>query len=471
MLKPRTKKVLIVGAGVAGRDVAKEIKANPELGLRTIGFIDDNLEVGVKVDGYPVLGKRSKLATLLKSKKINQVIIAIPSAEGSSIAEYVKICSNARVAARIVPRVKEIIEGKAHIGALREVRVEDLLGRPVVKADVNALHDFFKNKTVLITGAAGSIGSELSRQVAAYKPKKIVLLDWWENGLFDIQQELLSLFPKADISFVICNIQDKLTLESVFSTYHPDIVFHAAAYKHVPLMEQHPDQAVSNNVFGTLNVATLSKKFKAQRFVLISTDKAASPVSVMGATKLITEGIGKKLNGETKYMAVRFGNVLDSFGSVIPTFKKQIAKGGPVTITDKRMTRYFMTIPEAAQLILKAAQMGDGGELFVLDMGEPVKITDLAENLIRLSGLIPGKDIEITYTGKRPGEKLREKLLNTMEVLLPTQDTKISKTQSFGFDIKKLDSSLIALEDHLKEGNKVKIVKEIAKLIPSFKVR
>ncbi len=471
MLKVKTKRVLIVGAGVAGQDVVREIKSDPELGLKTVGFIDDNLNVGEKVYGYPVLGKRNNLSKLLREKKINQVIIAIPSAEGKAIAEYVKICSNARVAARIVPRVKEIIEGKAHIRTLREVRVEDLLGRPVVKSDVNALHDFFGNKTVLITGAAGSIGSELSRQVAAYKPAKVILLDWWENGLFDLQQELIILFPQVDISFVICNIQDKTSLNRVFALYRPHIVFHAAAYKHVPLMEQHPDQAVRNNVFGTLNVATISKKVGVERFVLISTDKAASPVSVMGATKLVTEGIGKKLNGKTKYMAVRFGNVLDSFGSVIPTFKKQIARGGPVTITDKRMTRYFMTIPEAAQLILKAAQMGMGGELFVLDMGEPVKIIDLAENLIRLTGLIPGKDIDIVYTGKRPGEKLKEKLLNEKEVLAKTADPKISKTESLGFDISKLDATLHLLEALMLTGDKVKIVKALSKLIPSFKVR
>lgn len=471
MSKTKFKKVLIVGAGVAGRNVVSQITKNSDFGLKTIGFIDDKIEIGEKIKGFPILGKRKDLPKILKEKKIDQVIIAIPSAEGSAIAEYVKICSNARVAARIVPRVKEIIEGKAHVKTLREVRVEDLLGRPVVKSDVNTLFDFFSDKVVLITGAAGSIGSELSRQVAAYKPKQLILLDWWENGLFDIQQELLQTFPRLSLDFVIANIQDIENLDRVFKKYKPQYVFHAAAYKHVPLMEDHPVQAVKNNIFGTQNVAKTAKKYSVERFVLISTDKAASPVNVMGATKLVTEGIGKSLNGKTKYMAVRFGNVLDSFGSVIPTFKKQIAKGGPLTITDKRMTRYFMTIPEAAQLILKAGQMGNGGELYVLDMGEPVKIVDLAENLIRLSGYIPGKDIEISYTGIRPGEKLKEKLLNKKETLVLTQDPKIFRTESLGFDIEKLEESLLKLKQCVDAGDGQSIRKVLSRLIPSLKVR
>ncbi len=472
-MRNKEKNIVIVGAGVAGTDVYKEIKKNKSLSLKVLGFIDDDPEkLGKKINDIKILGSQKDLPELIKTKKIKQIIIAIPSANGEKIAQYVKICSLEKVDVRIVPRVREIIEGQAHIKTLRKVEVEDLLGRPIIKADVRQLKNFFQEKTILVTGAAGSIGSELSRQIIAYKPKKILLLDWWENGIFDLRSEIEKSFPSAPVEFIIANIQDVKKTSSIFSNLKPNIVFNAAAYKHVYLMEEYPEEAIKNNVFGTLNLVRESIKWGVEKFVLVSTDKAANPKNVMGATKLITEAIGKYYNkkNKTKYMSVRFGNVLDSFGSVVPIFRKQIEEEGPITITDKKMTRYFMTIPEAAQLILKAASMGRGGELFVLDMGEPVKIIDLAQNMIRLSGLIPEVDIQIVYTGKRKGEKIRERLFNKKEMnsLIKTKDKKIFITESLGIDLKKLPLSLKRLKIVVNSGSNKAIRKEISRLVKTF---
>src|SRR5260221_3612124 len=462
------KRILIVGSGVAGRDVLSEIKKNPDLSMSLIGFIDDNFPSKPKnVNGVAILGDREGLRKIVKEKKIDQVIIAIPSASGSNIADYVRVCSETRVQFKIVPRVKEIIEGKAQLATLRKVQVEDLLGRPVIKSDVEGLKKFFVRKKVLITGAAGSIGSELSRQICAYGPKEVSFVDWWENGMFELQMELKQLFPKLKLNFFIANITDKKRMVDIFGKIKPDYVYHAAAYKHVPLMEDNPGEAIKNNIFGTLNVGVLAQKNSVERFVLVSTDKAARPKNIMGATKLITEGIGKMLNGKTKFMAVRFGNVLGSYGSVVPIFRKQIENGGPLTITDKRMTRFFMTIPEAAQLILKAGSLGEGGELFVLDMGKPVRIVDLAEQMIRLSGLIPEKDIKIVYTGVRKGEKINEKLFNGKEKkkMVRTSDEKIFITESIGFNLKKLPKSLEKLKKLTQVEDENGIRKEISLLV------
>lgn len=460
------KKIIVFGAGVAGQDIVREIDQNKDLNYEIIGFLDDNIQVwGNKIVDTLVLGGRSKILELKKNKNLDEVIIAIPSADGGQISEIVKLCSQVKVGFRIVPRVKEIIEGRAHLQTLREVKVEDLLGRPVVKADVEELKDFFEGKTVLVTGAAGSIGSELSRQIAAYSPKKICFFDWWENGLFELQMELGRDFPKLNAEYIIGNMQDKQKVDREVKRIKPDYVYHAAAYKHVPLMEEHPDEAVKNNVFGTLNFIKAAVSNHVKRFVLVSTDKAANPINAMGITKLITEGLAKIYNGKTKIMAVRFGNVLDSFGSVIPTFRKQILQGGPVTITDKRMTRYFMTIPEAAQLIIKAGVIGDGGELFVLDMGEPVKIIDLANNMIRLSGLIPGKDIKIVYSGIRPGEKLFERLFIDKESQMTHKEGKIFITKSMGLDTQKLKKRLATLNKLAGSGQKDSLMRELKNLI------
>lgn len=454
------KRILIVGAGAAGQELVPDLFKFYEI----VGFIDDDKsKLNQDVLGIKVIGNSSSLKALVKSKKIDEIIIAMPSAAGEVISEIVKICAAAKVKFRIVPRVKEIIEGKAKIETIRKVEVEDLLGRPVVKSDVEGLKKFFKGKRVLITGAAGSIGSELSRQICAYRPHKVIFVDWWENGTHELQMELTKLFPKLKLSFFIADIKDKKRISSIFSATKPNYVFHAAAYKHVPLMEDNPLEAVKNNIFGTLNISSLAKKNKVERFVLVSTDKAAKPKNIMGATKLITEGIGKSMNGRTKFMAVRFGNVLGSFGSVVPIFEKQIKEGGPLTITDKKMTRYFMTIPEAAQLILKAGSLGNGGELFVLDMGEPVKILDLAEQMIRLSGLEPEKDIKIVYTGIRKGEKLRERLFNGNEKkkMIRTSDKKIYITESMGLNLKELEKGLKKIRKYLQSEDTEKIKKEI----------
>ena len=460
------KRIAIFGAGVAGQDILKEINQDDDMNYDVLGFLDDNIQIwGKKIINTLVLGGRSKISELRKSKKLDEVIIAIPSADGEQISEIEKLCSQVKVGFRIVPRVKEIIEGRAHLQTLREVKVEDLLGRPVVKADVEELKDFFTGKTVLVTGAAGSIGSELSRQISAYSPEKICFFDWWENGLFELQTEMRRDFPKLKAEYIIGNMQDKLKVDREMKRIQPDYVYHAAAYKHVPLMEDHPDEAVKNNVFGTLNFIKAAVINRVEKFVLVSTDKAANPINAMGITKLITEGLAKIYNGKTKFMAVRFGNVLDSFGSVIPTFRKQILQGGPVTITDKRMTRYFMTIPEAAQLIIKAGVIGNGGELFVLDMGKPVKIIDLANNMIRLSGFIPNKDIKIIYTGVRKGEKISEKLFIDKESVMTHKEGKIFVTKSMGLDINKLQSRLSKLKDLATSGQKTDLVRELKSLI------
>ncbi|MEK7526569.1 MAG: nucleoside-diphosphate sugar epimerase/dehydratase [Patescibacteria group bacterium] len=460
-----SKKVVIIGAGEAGIDVYREIKDNKGLHLEVVGFIDDDPDKKLlKINGSQVLGDKTNLKSIIRKYKIVEAIIAIPSAKGENISEYVRLCSEAKVVFRIVPRVREIIEGKAYLKTLRKVQVEDLLGRPVVKSDVFELKEFFKGKKVLVTGAAGSIGSELVRQISAFRPKELILVDWWENGVFELTQELKRNFPRLKLKAYIANVQDEDKIDRIFENHTPNYVFHAAAYKHVPLMEEHPDEAIKDNILGTKIVAESARKYETEKFVFVSTDKAANPRSVMGATKSIAEKIVKSLNGQkTKYMCVRFGNVLDSNGSVIPIFRKQIENGGPVTITDKRMTRYFMTIPEAAQLILKAASMGEGGELFVLDMGEPVKIVDLAENLIRLSGFIPDKDIKIVYTGVRPGEKLRERLFNKDEKLETTKQEKIYITKSNGLHVQKLDLTVDKLLKFAKKGDNEQIVKLLKK--------
>jgi len=464
------KNVLIIGAGVAGRDVLKEILVSPDMGLKAVGFIDEDIsKISQIIDGYKVLGFGKDLKKIISVEKIEEVIIAIPSAEGESIGRYVKICTDAKVAFKIVPRVREIIEGRAKLESVRKVRVEDLLGRPVVKADVKTLKDFFRNKKILITGAAGSIGSELTRQIAAYKPAGLILIDWWENGIFALKNEIDKLYPKNGFDFVIANIQDVSKIESIFERYKPNCVFHAAAYKHVPLMEEFPEEAIKNNIFGTLNLARTALKNEVDKFIIISTDKAANPVNVMGATKLVAEGIGKMLNSpRTRYISVRFGNVLDSYGSVVQIFRKQIEEGGPITITDKGMTRYFMTIPEAINLILKAAFLGKGGELFVLDMGKPVKIVRLAELMIRLSGYIPGKDIKIVYLGKRRGEKINETLFNKHEELTSTKEGKIFVSRNIGFDKNKLFRSIQKMKDIINNGRTNLLRKEINNLIPSL---
>lgn len=465
------KRILIIGAGEAGEKVLKEIKKFPELDLLPVGFIDDDPEKQDKsVDGLKVLGTRKELTKILKDKAINEAYIALPSVHGEIIADYVQKLAENKVTFKIVPRVREIIEAKVNINRIREVQVEDLLGRPVIKTELKELSNFLKGKKVLITGAAGSIGSEISRQIAAFKPKELILFDWWETGSYNLQREFKKNYSGLDWVMLIGNVQDKNKIKEIIKRHKPEIIFHAAAYKHVPLMEENPSEAVKNNIFGTKIVADEAKRAQVSRFILISTDKAVNPTSVMGASKLIAEGVIKSLGktGKTKFMAVRFGNVLDSYGSVLPLFREQIKKGGPVTVTDPRMTRYFMTIPEAVQLILKAATIGKGGEIFILDMGEPVKILDFARNLIRLSGLVPDKEIKIEFTGIRKGEKLYEELLTKKEEVVATEKERIFITKNLGIDESKFRNSLPKLKIYAKNGNDKKIIKEFKRLIPNF---
>lgn len=420
------KNILIIGAGVAGKDVAREIKNNSSLRMRVVGYIDDDKKITNQyIEGVKVFGNSKVIETVVKKFVIDEVIIAMPSVDGETINKFVNIAIDLKIQYKIVPRVREIIEGKVSLSSIRKVDVSDLVGRPIIKNDVRGLKEFFRRKVVLVTGAAGSIGSELSTQIAAYKPKKLILFDIWENGVYELRRKFIDMGFAKNIYYAVGNVQDLNRLEEIFNNFKPNYVFHAAAYKHVPLMEDNPIEAIKNNIIGTFNLSSIASKFKAEKFVLVSTDKAAEPVNVMGMTKLFAEKIVRSIQSSTKYMVVRFGNVLDSNGSVVPLFRKQIENGGPVTVTDKRMTRYFMTIPEAASLILKSAYLGQGGELFVLDMGSPMRIQDLAEKMIKLSGFVPNCNIKIIYTGIRKGEKLTEKLFTDTEKLNTTNDKKI----------------------------------------------
>ncbi|MEK7169130.1 MAG: nucleoside-diphosphate sugar epimerase/dehydratase [Patescibacteria group bacterium] len=459
------KNILIIGAGVAGTDVAREIKLSSDLNMKVVGYIDDDKnKLNNSFKGSKVLGNSNDIKPIVKKLAVDEIIIAIPSAQGEYINKFVNIAIDLGISYKIVPRVREIIEGKATLSAIRRVEVTDLIGRPVVKDDVQDLKSFFKNKVVLVTGAAGSIGSELSSQIVAYNPQKIVLFDIWENGIFELKQKFVEVGFVKNVTYIIGNIQDIGRLQQVFKLYKPNYVFHVAAYKHVPLMEENPIEAIKNNIIGTYNISNISKKHKVERFVLVSTDKAADPKSVMGMTKLFAEMIVRSTKAFTKYMTVRFGNVLDSNGSVVPLFRKQIANGGPVTVTHKKMTRYFMTIPEASSLILKSAYLGKGGELFVLDMGKPVSILDLAQKMIRLSGLIPDKDINIVYTGIRKGEKLTEKLFTDTEKLDMTKDNKIFVSKN-GSLLKDINSQLIKINKLISDVTIKNVKASLKKII------
>lgn len=426
--------VLIVGAGVAGKELFRELDKNLKDLFKVVGFIDDDpKKTGSRVNGLKVLGNIQSLENKIQTLKIKEVFIALPSAEGETIKRIIESCHKQKVAFKIVPRILEIVLGKVKLRQVREVKIEDLLGRPIIRSDQQKFLDFFKNKKILVTGSAGSIGSELCRQLIQFNIKQLICFDIWESGLFNLDAELKNLKPES-FKIIVGNIQDKKKLENIFSTERPDFVFHAAAYKHVPLMQSNPDEAVKNNVFGTKNLSEIALKNRVRKFINISTDKAADPSSVMGTTKLLAEKIVRNAGSKnsTRFISVRFGNVLDSQGSVVPIFRRQIQEGGPVTVTDPEMTRYFMTIPEAVQLVLEAGLLGKGQETFVLDMGSPVKITDLAGLMIQLSGFIPEKEIQIKYIGKRPGEKLSEILNTDKESLEITSNQKIFRVNHHG---------------------------------------
>ena len=430
-------RTIIVGAGDAGEQILRSILSSKESNYFPVGFADDNpIKQGVLIHGLKVFGKINDLPKIIKETNAKKVIVALPSAKNSVIQKAVHLAkiSGARKI-KITPSLREIIKGSVSFKNLKDVDVEDLLGRQKMFLDTKEIENFLKNKTVLITGAAGSIGSELSRQVLNFNPKKVLFLDQDETGIFNLLKEIENfLSDKSKIIPVIADITDKNKINSIFENLKPDIVFHAAAYKHVPLMQENPDEAVKNNIFGTKILAELSVKHNAEKFVFISTDKAVNPTSVMGATKRVGEMICQSAGSEskTKFVSVRFGNVLNSRGSVIPIFRQQISKGGPVEVTHPEMKRYFMLNSEACLLVMQAGAMGKGGEVFVLDMGEPVKIVDLAKDMIKLSGFEPDKDIAIVFVGTRPGEKLFEEILTAEEGTQTTQNKKIfiAKIQS-----------------------------------------
>mgnify|MGYP000891913083 FL=1 len=413
-----THKILIVGAGEAGVIVAKELRAHPEVGQEIVGFVDDDpSKQGYMAAGYRVLGTTESIPDLVASHDVEEIIIAMPSVPGAVVRKVVRSCDGLGVKVLTIPGVYELLDGKLDISRIRAIEIQDLLRRDEVKADLEEIGRYLSGRKVLVTGAGGSIGQELSRQVAGFNPESLILLGHGENDIYEINIELKETFPNLNTIPIIADIRNDDRIDRVFSSYRPDVVFHAAAHKHVPLMESNPEEAIHNNVFGTWNVAGAAERYGAERFVLISTDKAVNPTSVMGSSKRAAEMLIQALarRSKTKFMAVRFGNVLGSRGSVIPLFKRQIKRGGPITVTHPDMVRYFMTIPEAVQLVIQAAAMGRGGEVFILDMGEPVRITDLARDLVRLSGLDPDYDVEIVFTGIRPGEKIVEELLTAEE--------------------------------------------------------
>lgn len=419
------KRIMIIGAGEAASTIIKEIINSKYVKGQVICAIDDNSEKwGNYIQGVRIYGGRDKIIELSESLKIDEIIVAMPAVPQSKKKEILNICKDTNCELKILPGLYQLVNGEVNVSKLRKVEIDDLLGREPISVNLDNIMQYVKGKTVMITGGGGSIGSELSRQIANYKPKRLIIVDIYENNAYDIQQELKTNHPELDLVVLIASVRNTNRLDYIFNKYRPDIVYHAAAHKHVPLMEDSPNEAIKNNVFGTLKTVKAADKYRVQRFVLISTDKAVNPTNIMGASKRICEMIVQTYNNlsKTEFVAVRFGNVLGSNGSVIPLFKKQIAKGGPVTVTHPDIIRYFMTIPEAVSLVLQAGAYAKGGEIFVLDMGEPVKIADLAKNLIKLSGYVPNVDIEIKYTGLRPGEKLYEELLMKEEGLQSTEN-------------------------------------------------
>lgn len=463
--------ILVVGAGDCGAIIAKEIMTNRSfIQSKLVGFIDDDpYKRHMQVMGYPVLGNRGNIVEVVRQHGIHDIVIAMPSSKRAEISDLINICMQSGAKVKIIPAIDDIITGRLAIQTLRNVEVEDLLGREPVRIDMERVMDYVTGKIVLITGAGGSIGSELSRQIASFGPKKLLLLGHGENSIYTIEMELRTKFPRAALETVIADIQDRARMDEVFKQFKPQVVFHAAAHKHVPLMERNPSEAIKNNVFGTRNVADAADKHGAERFVMISSDKAVNPTSIMGATKRIAEMYIQSLNtaSSTQYVAVRFGNVLGSRGSVIPRFKEQIAAGGPVTVTHPEMVRYFMTIPEAVQLVIQAGAFAQGGEIFILDMGKPVRILDLAKDLIRLSGLEPEADIPIHYSGLREGEKLYEELLTESEATTATQHERIFVGQPQVIDRTELELRLKYFEKVLG-SDAITVRSAIEQLVPFF---
>lgn len=465
------KRLMIVGGGDAGANLVKELVQNPNSQYVPVVIVDDaDWKLHNQIYNVPVKGNTNKIRTLVETEEIEDIIIAIPSASKSRIKEIVKECQQTKATIKILPNVNDLINGKADINQVRDVEVADLLGRDEVVLDTSNIESYIKDQVCLITGGGGSIGSEIVRQLVKYRPKEIVVLDIYENNAYDLQQAIKRNYPYQNFRVIIASVRDKERICKIFDEVKPAVVFHAAAHKHVPFMEENPSEAIKNNVLGTLNVAQCAHDHKVKRFILISTDKAVNPTNIMGATKRIAELIIQSINKEsnTEFAAVRFGNVLGSNGSVIPLFKEQIKAGGPVTITHPDITRYFMTIPEASRLVIQAGALAKGGEIFVLDMGEPVKIVDLATQLIELSGYKPNQDIKIEFIGLRPGEKLYEELLLEEEGLESTKQEGILIARPSEIIYPEILEIVSEIKTNIYDLPKLKLT--LKKMVPSVKV-
>jgi len=462
-------RLLIVGAGDAAEKMLREILDNPRIKYKPVGFLDDDpKKQGQAIHDVPVLGTIDDIRTI--SVPFDEILIAIPSARGDVMRRIVEICERTGKRYRTIPKIGELIEGRISVNAIREVRLEDLVGRQEIHLDPATISRFLCGKRILVTGAGGSIGSELVRQISRFQPQVVGLLDFSELNLFQIEQEFRHRLRTLPTESFLTDIRDRSALQGVLERFRPHILFHAAAYKHVPMQENHPREAVLNNVLGTRNLVDLALEMEVERFVLVSTDKAVRPTNVMGATKRVAELFVESMNGKqvTRFVAVRFGNVFSSSGSAIPTFQEQIARGGPVTVTHPDVRRYFMSIPEAAQLILQAGAMGEGGEIFILDMGEPIRIVDMARDLIRLHGLDPDKDIAIEFTGLRPGEKLHEELITSGEGIVPTGHEKIMVLKGKTLDAAALLAKIETLLAISRRGDGEAIRKKLRDIVPEY---
>ena len=464
--------VMIIGAGDAGNSLIREMKSSTYIQKNAMCVIDDDrTKIGNYIHGVKVVGGREDILENVAKYNIDEIIIAMPTAPKSTVRDILEICKQTRCELKTLPGMYQLVNGEVNVSQLRKVDVIDLLGRDQIQVDLDSIMGYVRDKVILVTGGGGSIGSELCRQIATHKPKQLIIFDIYENSAYDIQQELIKKYPELDLKVLIGSVRNTNRVNSIFEEYHPNIVYHAAAHKHVPLMEDSPNEAIKNNVFGTWKLAEAASKYGTDRFVMISTDKAVNPTNIMGASKRICEMIVQSYNNrsKTEFVAVRFGNVLGSNGSVIPLFKKQIEAGGPVTVTHPNIIRYFMTIPEAVSLVLQAGAYAKGGEIFVLEMGEPVKILDLAINLIRLSGYVPGEDIQIEFTGLRPGEKLYEEMLMEEEGLQDTANAKIHIGKPIEFDEEEFFKELEELEVESKEeAGSEEIRAWVKRLVPTY---
>ena len=464
--------VMVIGAGAAGNTILKEIESSQLIHQKVKCIIDDSEGChGKMMRGVPIVGGREKISEAVRLYGIDEIIFAIPSASVKDRKEILEICKETGCKLRALPGIYQLINGEVSVSELKDVEIEDLLGREPVKINIEDIIGYVSGKVVMVTGGGGSIGSELCRQIAVHKPKQLIILDIYENNAYEIQQELVHKYPELDLIVLVASVRNTNRMQNIFKMYRPEIVYHAAAHKHVPLMEESPNEAVKNNVFGTYKTAQAAVKYGVEKFVLISTDKAVNPTNVMGATKRICEMIIQMMNeiSNTNFVAVRFGNVLGSNGSVIPLFKKQIANGGPVTVTHPEIVRYFMTIPEAVSLVLQAGAYAKGGEIFVLDMGEPVKILDLAQNLIKLSGYKVGEDIEIKFTGLRMGEKMYEELLMNEEGLTKTENKLIFIGKPIEFNVDEFREQLLQLQE-IAQSENADVREMIKKIVPTFQV-